>query len=126
MLIRNNSQPEQLTLKRVNMLRAYRLQNSTPIICFVIIFQKPRKPSPTMPPRRSSVPNRLEDQCLQVYLNYLNDECHMLFYLKNFHHRSVLLSKQGLAPDRLYKILQNQLSNNLKVNLCAFPLTQIT
>ena len=75
-----------------------------------------------MPPRRSSVPARLEDQCLQVYLNYLHDEVHMLFYLKNFHHRSVLLSKQGLAPEKLYKILQDQLSNNLKVLRNSFSL----
>ena len=66
-----------------------------------------------MPPIRSSSPSRLEDQCLQVYLNYLHDEVHLLFYLKNFHNRSVLLSKHGLAPEKLYKILQDQLSHSL-------------
>ena len=74
-----------------------------------------------MPPRRSCVPARLEDQCLQVYLNYLHDEVHMLFYLKNFHHRSVLLAKMGLDPDKLYKILQYQLSNKLQVCTTILP-----
>ena len=67
-----------------------------------------------MPRQINISPIRLEDQCLHVYLNYLHDEVHLMFHLKNFQNRSVLLRQYGLAPDRLYDILQAQLSNSLQ------------
>ena len=52
---------------------------------------------------------------MHVYLNNLHDEMHLMFYLKNFQDRSVILrQRQDLAPDKLYDILQHQISNNLQ------------
>ena len=67
-----------------------------------------------MPKKIKISPSKLEDQCLHVYLNYLHDEVHLMFYMKNFQDRSVLLRQYGLAPDRLYELLQSQLSNSLQ------------
>ena len=67
-----------------------------------------------MPLQLNSSPVRLEDQCLYVYLNYLHDEVHFLYYLQNFENRSVLMAKHGLIPDLLRQSLQNQLSHRLK------------
>lgn len=67
-----------------------------------------------MPRQIDNSPIKLEDQCLHVYLNYLHDEMHLIFHLKNFQDRSVLLRQYGLSPDRLYDILQDQLSNSLQ------------
>ena len=67
-----------------------------------------------MPKQIKISPIKLEDQCLHVYLNYLHDEMNLIFHLKNFQDRSVLLRQYGLAPDRLYDILQSQLSNSLQ------------
>ena len=67
-----------------------------------------------MPKQIKISPIKLEDQCLHVYLNYLHDEMNLIFHLKNFQDRSVLLRQYGLAPDKLYDILQSQLSNSLQ------------
>ena len=67
-----------------------------------------------MPKQINNNPIKLEDQCMHVYLNYLHDEMHLIFHLKNFQDRSVLLRQYGLAPDKLYDILQSQISNNLQ------------
>lgn len=49
-----------------------------------------------------------------VYLNYLHDEMHLIFHLKAYKDRSVLLRQHGLAPDTLIAKLQQQLSYFLK------------
>ena len=68
-----------------------------------------------MPKQIKNNPIKLEDQCMHVYLNNLHDEMHLMFYLKNFQDRSVILrQRQDLAPDKLYDILQHQISNNLQ------------
>ena len=68
-----------------------------------------------MPKQIKNNPIKLEDQCMHVYLNNLHDEMHLMYYLKNFQDRSVILrQRQDLAPDKLYDILQYQISNNLQ------------
>ena len=67
-----------------------------------------------MPRQIKISPVKLEDQCLHVYLNYLHDEMHLIFHLKNFQERSVLLRQHGLAPDRLFQFLQSQISDSLQ------------
>ena len=79
----------------------------------VLDFTKPASLS-EMPKQIKISPTKLEDQCMHVYLNYLHDEVHLMFHLKNFQDRSVLLRQYGLAPDRLYDLLQSQLSNSLQ------------
>ena len=66
-----------------------------------------------MPRRMECTPIKLEDQCIYVYLNYLHDEMNLIFHLKNYRERSVLLKQHGLEPDLLVNRLQTQLSNNL-------------
>jgi hypothetical protein len=66
-----------------------------------------------MPQRMECTPLRLEDQCIYVYLNYLHDEMNLIFHLKNYQERSVLLRQHGLAPAKLIDKLQSQLSNSL-------------
>ena len=66
-----------------------------------------------MPRRLECAPQKLEDQCIYVYLNYLHDEMNLIFHLKNYREKSVLLKQHGLEPDFLISRLQCQLSNNL-------------
>ena len=66
-----------------------------------------------MPRRMECTPIKLEDQCIYVYLNYLHDEMNLIFHLKNYRERSVLLKQHGLEPDLLVNRMQTQLSNNL-------------
>ena len=61
-----------------------------------------------MPRQIKISPSRLEDQCLYVYLNYLHDEVHMLYYLRNFETRSVLLRQYGMDSGRLSDLLHSQ------------------
>lgn len=48
-----------------------------------------------------------------MFLNYLHDEMSLIFHLKNFNQRSVLLKQHGLEPDRLIARLQGQLTHSL-------------
>ena len=51
--------------------------------------------------------------CIYLFLNYLHDEMNLIFHLKNFRNRSVLLKQHGLEPDVLIARLQSQLTNSL-------------
>jgi len=68
-----------------------------------------------MPKQIRNNPIKLEDQCMHVYLNNLHDEMYLMYYLRNFQERSVILRQRpDLAPDKLYDVLQYQISNNLQ------------
>ena len=58
-------------------------------------------------------PPRLEEMCTYLFLNYLHDEMNLIFHLKNFQDRSVLLKQHGLEPDRLIARLETQLCTSL-------------
>lgn len=66
-----------------------------------------------MPRTIDSAPLSLEDQCVYAYLNYLHDEMNLIFHLKNYQDRSVLLKQHNLEPDQLIARLQGQLSHSL-------------
>ena len=51
--------------------------------------------------------------CIYLFLNYLHDEMNLIFHLKNFKDRSVLLKRHGLESDRLIARLESQLTHNL-------------
>ena len=66
-----------------------------------------------MPSQLEKSPPKLEDLCLYLFLNYLHDEMSLIFHLKNFQDRSVLLKQHGLQPDQLIARLQSQLTHSL-------------
>ena len=66
-----------------------------------------------MPPQWECNPPRLEDMCTYLFLNYLHDEMNLIFHLKNFQDRSVLLKQHGLEPDRLIARLESQMTHYL-------------
>ena len=66
-----------------------------------------------MPKQWERSPARLEDLCTYLFLNYLHDEMNLIFHLKNFKDRSVLLKRHGLESDRLIARLESQLTHNL-------------
>ena len=66
-----------------------------------------------MPPRLERSPQKLEDLCLYLFLNYLHDEMSLIFHLKNFQDRSVLLRQHGLEPEVMIARLQCQLTHSL-------------
>lgn len=65
-----------------------------------------------MPPSKFWQPRKLEDQCLLAYIAYLKDETDVIFHLRAYETRSVLL--KHVNPDLMFSIIESQL-------VCGIP-----
>eukprot|EP00092_Neocalanus_flemingeri_P017674 GFUD01019118.1.p1 GENE.GFUD01019118.1~~GFUD01019118.1.p1 ORF type:complete len:725 (+),score=167.19 GFUD01019118.1:75-2177(+) len=60
-----------------------------------------------MPPLKVWQPKSLEDQCIQRYIFYLKDETDIIFHMRAYETRSVLL--RNVSPGSMFRILDRQL-----------------
>ena len=60
-----------------------------------------------MPPSKLRVPRSLEDQCIFRYLAYLKDETDIIFHMRAYETRSVLL--KNVSADAMFSTLLDQL-----------------
>jgi len=64
-----------------------------------------------MPPLKVWQPKSLEDQCIQRYIFYLKDETDIIFHMRAYETRSVLL--RNVSPGSMFRILDRQLCHGL-------------
>lgn len=64
-----------------------------------------------MPPLKVWQPKSLEDQCIQRYIFYLKDETDIIFHVRAYETRSVLL--RNVSPGSMFRILDRQLCHGL-------------
>jgi len=64
-----------------------------------------------MPPLKVWHPKSLEDLCIQRYLCYLKDETDMIFHMRAYETRSVLL--RNVSPGVMFRILDRQICTGL-------------
>lgn len=64
-----------------------------------------------MPPLRMWQPRSLEDQCISRYIYYLKDETDIIFHMRAYESRSVLL--RHVSPATMFRILDRQLCQGL-------------
>jgi len=64
-----------------------------------------------MPPGKVWQPASLEDQCIYRYIDYLKDETDIIFHVRAYESRSVLL--RSVSPATMFRILDRQLTAGL-------------
>ena len=64
-----------------------------------------------MPPLKLWQPRSLEDQCITRYIYYLKDETDIIFHLRAYDTRSVLL--RNVSPNAMFRTLDRQLCQGL-------------
>jgi len=75
-----------------------------------LIDSRPSQPPPSnvrMPPCKLWQPKSLEDQCIQRYLYYMKDETDIIFHIRAYEARSVLL--RNISPASMIRSLDKQL-----------------
>jgi len=65
-----------------------------------------------MPPCKVWQPKTLEDQCIQRYLYYMKDETDIIFHIRAYESRSVLL--RNVNPNSMVRCLDKQLCHGLQ------------